>query len=128
MTSYKTNEFKTDSKKHNNSNRMASLMDNPFKQFSASKMSTAVKPMTVVEYKDILGILHRIPVRNRPEMKRVQALLSLLKEESKDIKQIISEYPIKMGKVDKKFLPELKKELKDRFNIKSTLVEKLAGY
>lgn len=125
---YNTNNFKEWSKSHNSPSRLVSLMENPFKQFSASKISSAVKPMTVVEYRDMLGKLHRIPVRNRTQMREAQAYLSIFKAEERTMKQILAEYPIKWGRIEKRFLPELRREFKSKWNVSSKFVDKIAGY
>ena len=41
-------------------NRLGQLIENPFKNFAASKMSNGRKTMCVVEYTDLLGNVHRI--------------------------------------------------------------------
>lgn len=108
-------------------NRLSQLIDNPFRQFAASKMSQAVKPMTIVEYTDLLGTVHRIPVRNRTQMREVQLYLSIFKAEAATVKSIISEYPMTYGRVPKRFLSELKRELK-AVGVDSKFAMKLAGY
>lgn len=125
---YKTSEFQTWSKSQNSPSRLAQLMENPFRQFSASKMSSAVKPMTVVEYKDMTGKIHRIPVRNKTQMREAQMYLSIFKAEERTMKQILSEYPVKWGRIEKRFLPELRREFKSYWNVSSKFVDKLAGY
>lgn len=125
---YKTSEFKSWSKTQNSPSRLVSLMENPFRNFSASKISNAVKPMTVVEYRDMTGKLHRIPVRNKTQMREAQMYLSIFKEEERTMKQLLSEYPIKMGRIEKKFLPELRRDFKRIWNVSSKFVDKIAGY
>jgi hypothetical protein len=122
---YKTSEFKDFSKSA--PSRLAQMIDNPFRNFSASKMSQAVKPMTVVEYTDLLGKLHRIPVRNRTEMKKAQLFLSILKAETAKVKDIIAQYPMKYGQVPKRFMAELRAELK-AIGFDSKMANRLAGY
>ena len=124
---YNTKEFNSNFKNHNVS-RLAQLMDNPFKVFSASKISNHVKPLTVVEYTDIFGKKYRIPVRNKTQMREAQLFLAMFKEESASMKEILSEYPVSMGRIEKRFLPELKRIFKKRWNLKGSIVEKLAGY
>jgi hypothetical protein len=80
--------------------------------FSASKMSQAVKPNTLVEFTDFMGRKHKVAVRNKPEMLRAMKFFSELKKESLAIKQIIADYPLYYGQIDKKFIPAVKRELK----------------
>ena len=122
---YKTKEFKDFSK--NAPSRLAQMIDNPFRNFAASKMSQAVKPMTIVEYTDLLGRQHRIPVRNKKQMREVQAYLAIFKQESATVKSIIADYPMSYGRVPKRFMAQLKRELK-AVGIDSKLAERLAGY
>lgn len=109
--------------------RLGSLIDNPVRQFAASKMSSAVKPLTVVEYTDIFGKLHRIPVRNRTEMREAQVFLSIFKKECATLKSIVSEYPIEMGRVPKRFMSEFRKDIKSLYpKCGNGLINKLAGH
>lgn len=108
-------------------NRLGQLIENPFRNFAASKMSNSVKPLTVVEYTDLMGKVHRIKCANRTQMKEAMTFLSIFKKEAASIKGIISEYPISFGRIPKKFLPELKRELKE-FGLSLQFINKLAGY
>jgi hypothetical protein len=47
------------------SNRLGNLIENPYKVFSASKLSNSVKPMTVVEFTDFLGKKYVIKCANK---------------------------------------------------------------
>ena len=80
--------------------------------FSASKMSNSVKPNSCVEFKDFMGRVHIVQVRNNTELKKQMKFFAELKKESLTISQIISSYPMKMGKIEKKFLSEVKKDLR----------------
>lgn len=120
-----TLEFKEQIK--TGSNRLTNLMENPYRNFSASKHSQAVKPMTIVEYKDLMGRTHQIKCANRTQMKEAMLFLSIFKKEAASIKGIISEYPISFGRIPKKFMPELKAELK-QFGLSLQFINKLAGY
>lgn len=122
---YKTSEFKDFSKSA--PSRLAQMIDNPFRNFAASKMSQAVKPMTVVEYTDLLGTKHRIPVRNKTQMREVQMYLAIFKAEAATVKSIIAEYPMSYGRVPKKFMAQLKRDLKP-LGWDGKQVMKLAGY
>ena len=81
--------------------------------FSASKMSNAVKPNSIVIFKDFLGRTHKVVCRNKPEIKKACEFFSMLKKESAQINRIISQYPMSYGQVTKKFIPSVKRELKD---------------
>lgn len=122
---FKTFEYKGYDKK--DTSRTAQMIENPYKVFSASKHSQAVKPMTVVEYTDLLGNKHRIRCANKTKMKEAMAFLSILKAETAKVKTILSEYPVKMGRIEKRFLSELKSELKP-MGFSSEFIMKLAGY
>lgn len=83
-----------------------------YKNFAASKMSQSVKPNSIVEFTDFMGRKHKVAVRNNSELKKQMAFFAMLKKESLTIREIILSYPISMGKVQKKFLAECKRELK----------------
>lgn len=80
--------------------------------FSATKMSNAVKPNTLVQFTDFRGRKFNVPVKNRPEMLRTMAFFSELKKESFAISQVLSEYPVSYGKIPTKFHAEIRKQLK----------------
>jgi len=109
--------------------RLSSLIENPFRQFAASRISSAVKPMTVVEYTDMFGKLYRIPVRNKTQMREAQVFLSIFKKECATLKQLVAEYPIVMGRIPKKFLKEFRSDVRVLFpKVKASFINKLAGY
>jgi hypothetical protein len=120
-----TLEFKEQIK--TGSNRLGNLIENPYRNFSASKMSSAVKPLTVVEYTDLMGKKHVIKCANRTQMKNAMAFLSIFKKEAATVKSIISEYPISYGRIPKKFMKELRNELV-HYGFSSKFVNQLAGY
>jgi hypothetical protein len=80
--------------------------------FSATKMSNSVKPNSIVIFKDFMGRTHKVVCRNKPEIKKACEFFSILKKESAQITRIISQYPMSYGQVTKKFIPEVKRELK----------------
>jgi len=80
--------------------------------FSATKMSNAVKPNTLVQFTDFMGRKFNVPVKNRPEMLRTMAFFAELKKESAAIKNVLSEYPVSYGQIPTKFHAEIKKQLK----------------
>ncbi len=122
---YKTSEFKDFSK--SNPSRLAQMIENPFRNFSASKISNSVKPMTVVEFTDILGKKHVIKCSNKTKMKEAMAFLSIFKSEMATLKSILSEYPVSYGRIPKKFMKELRTELKP-YGFSNELINKVAGY
>jgi hypothetical protein len=79
---------------------------------AASKMSNAVKPNSIVIFKDFLGKSHKVVCRNKPEIKKACEFFSMLKKESVQINRIIAQYPMSYGQVTKKFIPSVKAELK----------------
>ena len=80
--------------------------------FSATRMSNAVKPNTLVQFTDFRGRKYSVPVKNRPEMLKVMAFFAELKKESLAISRVLSEYPVSYGKIPTKFHAEIRKELK----------------
>jgi hypothetical protein len=80
--------------------------------FAASKMSQAVKPNSIVMFKDFMGRQHKVICRNKPEIKKAMEFFSILKAESAQIKRIIADYPMSYGQVAKKFIPSVKRELR----------------
>ena len=80
--------------------------------FSATKMSNSVKSNSIVIFKDFMGRTHKVVCRNKPEIKKACEFFSILKKESAQITRIIAQYPMSYGQVTKKFIPEVKRELK----------------
>ena len=85
--------------------------ENPFRQFSASKMSENPRFNVSVEYTDFLGNVHRIQCKTRKAFNEAREFLSIFKAENTAINRILSEYPVKMGKFPKKFHSEIKSDL-----------------
>ena len=79
---------------------------------AASKMSQAVKPNTIVIFKDFMGREHKVICRNKPEMLKAMAFFKELKKESLAISRVIADYPLYYGQIDKKHIPAVKRELK----------------
>ncbi len=86
-------------------------IENPFKSFSASKMSENPRFNVSVEYTDLLGNHHRIVCKTRKAFNEARAFLSIFKAERAKIESILAEYPVKMGKFPKKFHSEIKSDL-----------------
>lgn len=120
-----TIEFKESVK--NGSNRLGNLMENPYKVFAASKMSLGKKTMCIVEFTDLFGKKHMIKCSNRKQMLDAQQFLGMFKSESLKVKNILAEYPISFGRIPKKYMSELRSELK-QFGFTYSFINKLAGY
>ena len=86
-------------------------INNPFRQFSASKMSSNPRFNVSVEYTDCFGKTHRIQCTNRKQMLEAQSFLKIFKAEVALIKSILAEYPVTMGKFPKKYHKEIKSDL-----------------
>jgi hypothetical protein len=97
-----------------------------YRNFAASKMSQCVKPQSIVEFTDFMGRKHRVAVRNNTELKKQMKFFAELKKESLTIREIILSYPISMGKVQKKFLAECKRELK-QFGLSKRAIDIVLG-
>jgi hypothetical protein len=108
-------------------NRLGQLIENPFKNFAASKISNGRKTMCVVEFTDLFGKKHMIKCSNRKQMIEAQSFLGMFKSESVKVKNILSEYPISFGRIPKKFMSELRNELRE-FGFSYQFINKLAGY
>jgi hypothetical protein len=83
-----------------------------YRNFASSKLSNSVKPNTMVEFTDFMGRKHLVQCRNNSELKKQMKFFAELKKESLTISQIISSYPMKLGKIEKRFLSEVKKDLR----------------
>ena len=108
-------------------NRLGNLIENPFKNFAASKMSLGKKTMCVVEFTDLFGKKHIIKCSNRKQMLDAQSFLGMFKSESLKVKNILAEYPISFGRIPKRYMSELRSELK-QFGFTYSFINKLAGY
>jgi len=86
-------------------------MNTIYNNFAASKMSNNPKFQVVVTFKDFMGKTHNIVCNNRKKLAEANQFLKLFKTESVKINQILSEYPVKMGKFPKKYHSEIKSEL-----------------
>ena len=90
---------------------MSMNIENPYKQFSASKMSNNPRFNVSVEYTDLFGKTHRIQCKTRKSMLEAQSFLKIFKAETAKINRILAEYPVSMGKFPKKFHKEIKQDL-----------------
>ncbi len=109
MNNYKTNEFNQYTEIAYNTSRNEKPQ---YRNFSASKFNIPTKPNSIVEFKDFMGRVHKVSVKNNTELKKQMKFFAELKKESLTISQIISSYPISMGKVEKKFIKDCRNELK----------------
>ena len=123
MNSRNTNEFNLYTETAYNTSRNEKPQ---YKNFAASKMSQSVKPNSIVEFTDFMGRKHKVAVRNNTELKKQMKFFAELKKESLTIREIILSYPISMGKVQKKFIAECKRELK-QFGLSKRAIDIVLG-
>ena len=86
-------------------------MNTIYNNFAASKMSNNPKFEVVVTFTDFMGKSHNIVCKTRKKLVEANQFLKMFKTESVKINQILSEYPVKMGKFPKKYHKEIKMEL-----------------
>ena len=123
MNNRMTNEFNLYTETAYNTSRNEKPQ---YKNFAASKMSQCVKPNSIVEFTDFMGRKHKVAVRNNSELKKQMKFFAELKKESLTIREIILSYPISMGKVQKKFIAECKRELK-QFGLTKRAIDIVLG-
>ena len=123
MNNRMTNEFNLYTETAYNTSRNEKPQ---YKNFAASKMSQCVKPNSIVEFTDFMGRKHKVAVRNNSELKKQMKFFGMLKKESATIKQIISQYPIKLGQIEKRFVTECKRELK-QFGLSKRAIDIVLG-
>lgn len=123
MNNRMTNEFNLYTETAYNTSRNEKPQ---YKNFAASKMSQCVKPNSIVEFKDFMGRTHKVVCKNNTEVKKQMKFFAELKKESATIKQIISQYPIKLGKVEKRFIADCKRELK-QFGLTKKAIDIVLG-
>jgi hypothetical protein len=98
-----------------------------YRNFSASKFNIPTKPNSIVEFKDFMGRTHKVVCKNNTEVKKQMKFFAELKKESLTISQIISSYPIKLGKVEKKFVSQCRKELKQTLGLSKRAIDIVLG-
>ena len=86
-------------------------MNTMYNNFAASKMSNNPRFEVVVSFTDFMGKTHNIVCKTRKKLAEANQFLKMFKTESVKINQILSEYPVKMGKFPKKYHSEIKNEL-----------------
>lgn len=123
MNNYQTNEFNQYTETAYNTSRNEKPQ---YRNFSASKFNIPTKPNSIVEFKDFMGRTHKVSCKNNTEVKKQMKFFAELKKESLTINQIISSYPMKMGKIEKKFLSEVKKDLKS-IGLNKRMIEIVLG-
>jgi hypothetical protein len=82
-----------------------------YNNFAASKMSNNPRFEVVVSFTDFMGKTHNIVCKTRKKLAEANQFLKMFKTESVKINQILSEYPVKMGKFPKKYHSEIKRDL-----------------
>jgi hypothetical protein len=97
-----------------------------YRNFAGSKFNIPTKPNSVVEFKDFMGRTHLVQCKNNTEVKKQMKFFAELKKESLTISQIISSYPMKLGKIEKKFLSEVKKDLRS-IGLNKRMIEIVLG-
>jgi hypothetical protein len=124
MNNYKTNEFNQYTEVAYNTSRNEKPQ---YRNFSASKFNIPTKPNSCVEFKDFMGRTHLVQCKNNTEVKKQMKFFAELKKESLTISQIISSYPISMGKVEKKFVSQCRKELKQTLGLSKRAIDIVLG-
>ena len=109
MNSRMTNEFNLYTELAYNTSRNEKPQ---YRNFSASKFNIPTKPNSIVEFKDFMGRTHKVSCKNNTEVKKQMKFFAELKKESLTINQIIASYPMKFGMIEKRFLNEVKKDLR----------------
>jgi len=74
-------------------------------------MSNNPRFEVVVSFTDFMGKTHNIVCKTRKKLAEANQFLKMFKTESVKINQILSEYPVKMGKFPKKYHSEIKRDL-----------------
>ena len=116
------------SSRYENSFNVARNEKPVYLNFSASKFNIPVKPNSIVEFTDFMGRIHKVVCKNNTEIKKTMMFFSELKKESLSISRIISQYPMSYGQITKKFIPEVRKELKNLGLTKSSIDKILIMY
>jgi hypothetical protein len=91
--------------------------------FSATKLSNAVKPNTIVEFTDFMGKKHKVVCRNKPEMLKAMQFFSMLKRESAFIKLVLADYPLYA--TNKKQAASVKRELKQYLKLNTNQINNI---
>lgn len=113
-------ETRNNSRKHNSEPVI-------YKRFAASKISNHVKPMTVVEFTDLLGRKHRIPVRNKTQMREAQEFLAIFKKEVAEVNAIVNEYNWSYGRVAEADVIDCMNELL-AYGLTENIIKRIIGW
>jgi hypothetical protein len=124
MNNRMTNEFNLYTETAYNTSRNEKPQ---YRNFSASKFNIPTKPNSIVEFKDFMGRTHKVVCKNNTEVKKQMKFFAELKKESLTINQIILSYPISMGKVEKKFVSQCRKELKQTLGLSKRAIDIVLG-
>jgi hypothetical protein len=124
MNNYKTNEFNQYTEVAYNTSRNEKPQ---YRNFAGSKFNIPTKPNSIVEFKDFMGRTHKVVCKNNTEVKKQMKFFAELKKESLTINQIILSYPISMGKVEKKFVSQCRKELKQTLGLSKRAIDIVLG-
>ena len=124
MNNRNTNEFNQFTEISYNTSRNEKPQ---YRNFSASKFNIPTKPNSMVEFVDFMGRKHLVQCKNNTEVKKQMKFFAELKKESLTINQIISSYPISMGKIEKKFVSQCRKELKETLNLSKKQIDLILG-
>ncbi len=125
MSNFKPLEFQ-DYRKDNIS-RLAQMIENPYLDFAPSKQSLGKKTMCIVEYTDLMGRKHTIRCSNKKQMREAQLFLSIFKSEALKVSQIVSEYPIKFGRIQKSYMSAFRAEMKE-LGFTNKFINEIAGW
>lgn len=98
-----------------------------YKNFAGSKFNIPTKPNSIVEFKDFMGRTHKVVCKNNTEVKKQMKFFAELKKESLTINQIISSYPISMGKIEKRFIKDCRNELKQTLGLSKKQIDLILG-
>jgi hypothetical protein len=123
MNNRNTNEFNLYTETAYNTSRNEKPQ---YRNFAASKFNIPTKPNSIVEFKDFMGRTHKVVCKNNTEVKKQMKFFAELKKESLTINQIISQYPIKLGQIEKRFVAECKRELK-QFGLSKRAIDIVLG-
>ncbi len=95
-------------------------IENPFKQFAGSKLPQrkAGKVLATVTFKHYDGKVSVIECRSKSEIVKARQFFDIFREEELGMRDFLREFPVVMGVIPKKFHTEIRKALKERWNIR----------
>jgi hypothetical protein len=94
-------------------------IDNPFKQFAGSRIPQrkAGKITASVTFKHWNGRVSTIECKSKSEIVKARKFFDMFREEEIAMRDFIHEYPVSFGLIPKKFHSEIRKALKQRWNV-----------